>query len=380
MAPKVPIIRTSERAAVKRCPWAWWQRWRRGLVPIGRMSDALWFGTGVHLALAKWYCGPGFKRGPVPAETFAAWSAGEIRYIKSSNTLGTGAVSYIEEKLVPAQQLGAVLLDRYVDHYGYDDDWDVIDPERSGQVDIMDPDWPDKLLAIYAWTWDLLYRSATTGRIWLGEHKTAKSIRLDYLPLDDQAGAYWAMAGPYLRNEGLIGKRERIAGITYNFLRKSLPDDRPRNADGHYCNKPVKADYIKAFEASYLSPEQLAHEGISHDSKLADLARWADINGIPVYGEVSKIQPKPLFVREEVTRTAQERATQIARIQQDARFMAALRDGTVPIFKTTTKDCPFCDYFDMCLLDESGNDADEYRRAMYRVEDPYKDHRKSTEE
>src|SRR5690349_22689846 len=94
------IIRNSERNTLKRCPQRWWWAWRQGLRPIGEISDALWFGTGVHLALAEWYCGPGLKRGRHPAETFDEWSAGELRYIKTSNKFGNGAESVIEEKLV----------------------------------------------------------------------------------------------------------------------------------------------------------------------------------------------------------------------------------------------------------------------------------------
>jgi hypothetical protein len=371
----LPIIRTSERAAIKRCPWAWWQRWRRGLVPIGTISDALWFGTGVHIALARWYCGPGLKRGPHPAETFADWAAGEIRYIKTSNQLGSGALSYVEEKLVPAWILGEALLTAYVADYGEDEHMWVIEPEHSGQVDIRDPDYPDEMLAIYAFTYDLVWRNLITNMIWLEEHKTAKAVRTDYLPLDDQAGSYWAVAEPHLRAEGLIGKRERLAGIEYNFLRKAMPDARPRNADGYCTNKPIKTDYIQALQADGVT-DLAALEKL----KVEELAEISRSRLLTVFGEVSKMQPKPLFVREEVRRTAAERATQIRRIQGDALLMAAYRDKTLPLGKTSTRDCPFCDYFDMCLLDEAGADAEEYQRAMYRVEDPYADHRKSTEE
>ncbi len=332
---KVPILRTSERKAAKACLWAWWQRWRMGLVPLGTVSDALWFGTGVHIALANWYCGPALKRGPHPAETFGNWADGEIRHIKTSNRLGNAAEAFIEEKLVPAAELGRVLLEGYVAEYGRDDSWSIIRPEYSGQIDVADPDYPEEILVIYAFTYDLLYRDLRDTRIKLEEHKTAKTISTNHLKLDDQAGSYWAIADQQLRAEGVLGSKERIWGIEYNFIRKAMPDERPRNAEGLCLNKN---------------------------------------------GTVSKLQPKPLYVREQVHRTPAERAAQIRRIQNDAIVLNAFRDGDLPLTKNPTRECSWCAYLGLCELDEGGHDTEDYRRAMYRVQDPYADHRKSTEE
>lgn len=384
MADRVPIIRTSERGQFGRCPWAWWQRWRRGLVPIGTggTSDALWFGTLVHIALAEWYKYPGLKRGAHPAETFARLAEGELRQIKTERRI---ADHVIEEKYIPAQELGPVMLNGYVETYGTDDSWEVISAERSGQLDVLDPDDRATLIAIYAWTFDLVYRDLVTGRIMLGEHKTAKTISTGHLPLDNQAGSYWAIAQPYLRAEGILGPRESIAGITYNILRKALPDPRPRNADGYCTNKPVKADYVAALmeDLGYAALPEDARARAEKDllkRKLEDLADFAGKRCLEVFGEISKQQPKPLFHRELVTRTAHERASQIRRIGEEAVVMDMIRHRQLPILKNSTRDCQWCDYFEYCLLDEKGADAEEFRRSMFRRADPYADHRKSTEE
>jgi hypothetical protein len=162
----------------------------------------------------------------------------------------------------------------------------------------------------------------------------------------------------------------------YNFVRKALADDRPRNADGHYCNKPVKADYIKAIQEDPRNGRTVAE---LTKMKVEDLARLA---GRAVFGEVSKLQPKPRFVREAVYRSPNERATQIRRIQDEALWLDAMRTGALPIIKNPSPDCSWCPYHDMCLLDERGDNVavKEYREAMYQVKDPYADHRKSTEE
>lgn len=381
MGQQTPIIRTSERRTIKRCPQRWYWGWRMGLVPLGSNSDALWLGSLVHVALAKWYCGPGLKRGPHPAETFEALSRDELRFIKQQNKISP---NIIEEKFVPAQELGMVMLNGYVDHWGNDDSWSVIEPERSGQVDIMDPDYPEQLLAIYAFTYDLVYRDLSTDAIWLGEHKTAAAVSTDHLPLDDQAGSYWAVATPHLRNANLIGPKETLAGINYNFLRKSLPDERPRNREGYACNKPGKAEFAAALEdASIYNGIDGRGRVVTLDKlSLPSLTQLVEAAGLTVFGEVSKSQPKPLFVREEVVRSARERATQIRRIQGEALLMDAYRHRELPLIKNPTRDCQWdCDFYNMCVLDESDpQDAAEYRKAMYVIRDPYADHRKSAED
>jgi PD-(D/E)XK nuclease superfamily len=370
------IIRNSERNTLKRCPQRWWWAWRQGLRPIGEISDALWFGTGVHLALAEWYCGPGLKRGRHPAETFDEWSAGEIRYIKTSERRGNGAELLIEEKLVPARELGLTLLDEYLKKWGSDDSWHILRPEQTFQVDIPDPRNPGQAMAILAGTYDLVYRDLRTDKIWLGEHKTAKAVVTDHLPLDDQAGTYWAIADQHLRHAKLISKADRLQGINYNFLRKAMPDPRPRTPEGHYTNKPRLSHYVAA-----LTGVDGWKEAALWKKKIADLELIAAANFIEVLGDVSKQQPHPLFVRHEVKRTTRERQQQIQRIQAELLHAEAYRSGSLPLLKRTTRDCQWdCPFYNMCLLHEGGSDWQEYRDAMYKVQDPYADHRKSTEE
>lgn len=364
---RVPILRTSERAAFQRCIWRWFMAYRMGLVPIDNAEAInLWFGTGVHIALAKWYCGPGQKRGPHPAETWAEWSKTEIGRIKIQDKRDNGI---IEEKLVPAADLGTAMLLGYVEEYRKDAAWDIIEPEHSGQINVMDPHDPDILLLVYAFTYDLVYRDLNDLKVKLGEHKTAKAIQTDHLPLDRQAGAYWAIATNELRASGLIGPKESIAGIEYNFLRKALPDERPRDADGYATNKPQKRNYVERFGAQYA--------GWSLDR----LETYAKEQGVVVLGDRSKVQPKPLFHREFVRRTANQRAAQINHIRNEAAHMNAVRSGALPLTKNSTRDCQWdCQFYHMCLLDEAGGDWRDYMQTVFAQQDPYADHRKSTEE
>lgn len=370
------ILRTSERRSFKRCPAQWWWAYREGLKPRGAEKTPLWFGTGVHLAFANWYL-PGTKRGVYPAETFAIFAEEAMHTIKVADATEETVAEYED-----GTSLGITLMEEYVKYYGTDPQWRFIAPEQTFSIKVpwptdnrqtayeVDPANPGELVE-YDGTFDGVYEDLNTNRIELLETKTAKSISLGHLTIDDQAGSYWAVAGHALREAGLIRPDQRIAGINYNFVRKGLPDARPRDSQGYACNKPVKADYAAAL-------------GLHQTSKLptiADLEAQALAKGIIVLGERSKVQPPPVFQRHMINRTNAERQTQLRRIQDEAVLMRAVRDGLLPIVKNTTWSCHRdCDYFSMCELQERQGNWEDFKAVAFRVQDPYADHRKSAED
>lgn len=324
----IQMLRTSERGTFKECPQKWQWSTNEGLA-AKRDSNPLWFGQGIHIALAEWYR-KGRERGPHPADTWEDFCADEQRYIPTE---------YDEDgaKFVEAKELGIAMMEGYVDKYGEDEHWDVIATEQTFRLLIADPRYkPEpggklKALVRYVGTFDGVYRDLGTGEIFLMEHKTAAGISTAHLPLDDQAGSYWYVATRVLRKQGLIGPRESIAGIQYNFMRKGLPDDRPTNERGEALNKN---------------------------------------------GSVSKNQPAPLFVREVDWKSDANRRNMERRIQDEALHMEAMRNGTLPIYKRPQRDCSWrCEFYKMCMLDEAGADVEEYKEAVYRIRDPYGDHR-----
>jgi PD-(D/E)XK nuclease superfamily len=376
----VPTLRTSERHSLGTCPQQWYWSWREGLVPKGRTGpNHFWFGIGVHEALAAWYCGPGTKRGPHPVETWQRYVNGDIEYIKTKDATEEDVAQYTD-----ALTLGATMLQGYIDLYGEDSHMDVIQPEQTFAMDIP---WPDRqdvyeaekgaLLTRYVGTYDLVYRDLRTGWVVLGEHKTAKAISLDHLPMDNQGGSYWAMASQTLRSKGLIGPKERLRGIGYNFLRKGLPDERPTDAQGYATNKPEKADYIAALNEV---GEQRGKQ-ISPKTSLTELQEIARHFGITVLGKRSKVQPAPLFVRHMVHRTSAERATQLRRIQDEAVLAQLYRDGRIPItLNPSIWNCRGCPHKAMCELKERGGNWQDFKALQYDVRDPYAEHRKSAAE
>lgn len=367
-------MRTSERSLFKRCPWAWWQAYREGMKPK-RVANALWFGELVHVSLAAWYCGPHIIRGPHPAETFQALATDELRMFKTADATEEEMAKYTD-----LRDLGIVMLEGYTKRYGRDEQWSVISPEKTFEMNIPFPDWwgedVRKILARYVGTYDLVFRDLATGWIWLGEHKTAATIRKDHLSLDIQAGGYWATAERSLKAEGLIRSDDRLHGITYNFLRKGLPDERPLDKDGYATNKPTKTHYLAALEGI-----QGRSGPVTEKTKLEEMEEIAEANGLTVLGARSKSQPARLFERVPVIRTRGERKSQLIHIQNDAALMEQARRGEIPITKTPHWSCArFCDFFDICRLDEAGGNWKELREVAFYREDPYAVHHKSTED
>lgn len=378
MATATPMVRASERRTYLQCQWKWWQSYREGLVRRNQPLGPLWFGTGVHIALADWYCGPGLKRGREPAETWQEYAAGALAFVKTTDPEEQTVAKYED-----AGSLGVAMLEGYRRLYGTDDHIHVIAPERTGYLDIP---WPKQEfwdvaegtpgMARQVWTWDLVGRDLRSGRVKVWEHKTAASITTRHLSLDDQAGTYWAMANTTLQREGILRKGEWVDGIEYNFLRKALPDDRPRDAEGYHTNKPVKADYVEA-----LGDVVAAHSAPTLAKlKLESLEEIARGYGLMVLGSRSKIQPPPLFLRHQVWRTRPERKNQMLRLQSTILQMELHRDGTLPVIKNPTRECSWCQFFDICELDERGGDWHSLRDIAFVRQDPYADHRKSTDE
>jgi hypothetical protein len=234
-----------------------------------------------------------------------------------------------EKKYEDSLELGVSMLEGYVDEYGKDRNWSVIAIERPFKVRVLHD---GKVIAYFMSTWDGVYRDLNDGRIYLVDHKSAAQIMTAYLELDDQAGSYVAFAEPILRREGVLEKGEHIAGITYNFLRKSMEDQRPRNAGGEYLNKN---------------------------------------------GSVSKQQPPDRYVRELVERSPRETNTQVNRLADEAFIMTGMMRGEIPVTKSTTKECSWCPFFQVCKMDERGSNYSSVMKSQFTRADPFDRYTKS---
>jgi hypothetical protein len=383
----LPFLRNSERLAFKRCPAAWNWAWNMGLIPAMAGNNARWFGSCIHLALAEHYTPPpgesGFVRGRDMQETWAEVMENTFTTISTLPNWDDET----EKEWVDAQKLGAAMLAGYKAHYGDEPHLEVLMPEQRFTAKIPynkrqrqilmafagehGYDWGrhEKFITKLVGSLDLPTRDHRNGHIEIIDHKTSgRRVSVDYLSKDDQIGTYISTTAPYLRARGLIKPDEEVSAVVFNFLKKSLPPD-PETVDenGQIRNKPIKADYHAA----------LSERGITYTAKdsvptLEALAKGA---GIKVWGAVSKNQGGPLFWREVIPRTKANRQRQIVRIADEAEVMARMRSGDIPIYKAPGEHCNWCDFKDLCDVDENGDDTEDFIKNLFKIQDPYADHR-----
>ena len=411
------VLRTSERKQFKECQWKWERNYVDRLQNKYDSGTALWFGTGIHLALEKYYI-PGTERGADPVETWTQYvndTRGDTNYI---NTHHNGDSSFDVEAL----DLGTAMMESYVEHYGKEKWMDVIATEYDFQIGVnfrnFNKDGVTKDKAAYVGTMDLVYRDLRDNKIYVMDHKTARALgssNTQYLPLDDQAGAYYAVAVTALRRKNLIGPKERISGVVYNYLVKALPDTRPVNPEGYATNKPKKEHYLEALAkadvpttvTTYANPlkgeltKALKAAGVEFEPStsasdlklLADqrgvevkgkakeramtipeLEEAAEKAGITVYGEVSNSQPTKRFDRVVVRKNPKQQNRQVQRMSQDLTAMSLVRNGVVAATKNPTRDCTFCPFQEICEIDDKNEDYSDMVAHIYTTWEPYKTH------
>lgn len=324
----LPMLRTSERGTLKGCEWRWDLEFNRRIKPQVSMP-ALRFGTLAHTAMAGWYV-PGVKRGVSPVIGFERAYLEEQAYVQQHFGARDEDGTWID-----ALELGVAMMENYLDEYGKDDLWEVLVTEKPFQVVVNDPD-TDEPWFIYTGILDGVWRNRSTKDIWIPDHKTTAGIgdsKLNYLVLDDQAGAYWSWGVDYLAKEALLTKNQRLNGMLYNFLRKQKPDERP--------SKFVNGKRL------YLNND----------------------------GSVSKKQPSPYFLRQPIFRDDYDRGQAKRRALIDMRRIEMLRAGELEITKNPGMfTCPGCWARDACELHETGGDFESFLKDSTRPWDPYAEH------
>jgi len=345
------MLRTSERTTFKRCRWKWWMEFEEVLKPTTPVPP-LRFGSLIHLALRDYYK-KGVRRGPDPAESFLKYYDEEA---KAQGEFGFKVDDLEADEIwAEARDLGYQMLKHYVHHYGRDDEWRVLVTEQPFRQLVYhplsyDPNYPPQAQKTSKpWFWyvgvvDLIIQNRITGKIHIVDHKTARSISVQYLSLDSQATAYWTYGLDWIYANKLLKPDERPAGMIYNHLRKAFPDERPKDDGGFSLNKD---------------------------------------------GSVSKKQPAPYFVRTPIFRDFHER--EISRVQIIAEFADIERlraegrqdngDPPVQAYKNQSQFvCPGCWCFDFCELHEIGADWKEMRDYVIKKWEPYEEHQIYTDE
>jgi len=400
---EIPFLRQSERLSFKRCPAAWHWAWNMGLIPAMAPSNARWFGSCLHVALAEHYTPPpganGFTRGRPMLESWAEIMADTFTVIASQKDFGDEQ----EKEWVDANELGAAMLTGYEKHYGLEPHWEVLSPEQRFKANIpynarqnkSDVDFwekmPDgKYITNLVGSLDLPVRNHLTGQVEIIDHKSSgRKVSVDYLSKDDQIGTYIATTAPYLRSIGLMGPKEEVSAVIFNFLKKAFPPD-PETVDdkGTIRNKPQKKHFIAAILEITPSAVQLALD--TDMGEAAPLIKELNKLTLPklenrcnamslgkVWGDAAKNQGGPMFWREVIPRTRANRQRQVERIADEAEVMARIRSGDLPILKSPGEHCNWCDFKDLCDVDENGDDVEDFIKNVFKTQDPYADHREN---
>ena len=324
-----PLIRTSERAAFNRCRWAWNLSYLQELRPK-RSGPALRFGTLVHEALAAYYK-IGRKRGPHPSKTFLEVYERDVKEAGEFFVYNEDEGTFEDEKWLDAREMGAELLEMYVEEYGTDKNWEVLATEQPFQVPVRNPR-TSRVLFHYAGILDLVMREISTNRVWIWDHKTTAAVDLTALGLNEQFGSYWAFGVQWLREQGIIHPRyfDDLSGLMVNYLRRARRDDRPRNALGQSLNKD---------------------------------------------GSVSKRQQAPIFHREPTWRTDHDRDEVVRRALNDHREMEMVKRGDLALRKNPSPwNCRGCAWLDVCELHETGHDWEIMLNGTTESWSPYDEH------
>jgi len=283
-------IHASDRGTFKYCrrQWAWSSPSRRNLIPkaeVHGIRENLWFGSGVHYALERWY-------NPLredPEVTFESWfnlqwngglvSESELGHFKERRPFKDGNYwrIYGLSEILPNPDvdmfmglldLGKGMMRFYKDYSIEHDNFTVIATEHDFSVPVLDPDgnvlyavdtrrmpedWePDLILenvfgplmklvpAPYGQSgfpdnvihkqvhargrMDLIIRDNETGRYGIKDYKTASRVDDDYfrhLDLDEQCTTYLTLG----EVEALIYDLpyKQLEFITYEALFKGYP-------------------------------------------------------------------------------------------------------------------------------------------------------------
>lgn len=334
------MLRTSERGTLKTCEWRWHLEFNLLRKPRVNMP-ALRFGSLIHKAMAGYYV-PGVKRGEHPAIGFERAYHAEQAYVQEKFGARVADVEG-DVKWVEALELGVAMMNNYVDEFGSDDGWEVLQTEVPFEIVVYRPDLPTEPWFIYVGVMDGIWRKRSDKTLWVPDHKSTAGIgdsKLNYLVMDDQAGSYWSFGVDWMVKQGILKKNQKLNGMLYNFLRKALPDER--------ASKYVNGKRL------YLNKD----------------------------GSVSKKQPSPYFLRQPIFRDEYDREQTRLRAMNDFTRIERLRmdeaDDTGQRL-TVTKNpgmftCPSCWARDACELHETGNDWVSFLKETTREWDPYEEH------
>jgi hypothetical protein len=219
---------------------------------------------------------------------------------------------------------------------------------------------------------DLLRSTRSAPAIGALEHKTAKSVKEELSVIsgygEQGLSYYWAM-DLHAHHNGWLPPDVHITHVKFNWLKKCLADNRPRDAQGHALNKPKKDALIAACDVRQIEVPRGATMAM-----LTDLLADAGVH-VELLGEPSARQSGPRFHRFDLIFRGNELQSINKRIRAEAWEMAQAKAGKLPIYKNPTKDCDWdCEFKEVCELHEMGQDWELMMDLEFGEWNPYEEH------
>lgn len=158
----------------------------------------------------------------------------------------------------------------YVDQWGLDPDWDIIEVEGSFLLPLLDPDGVESPYLIKG-KLDLLVRDRQTGHLWVVDHKSGANLpTMMDLEIDDQFGLYsWAMKQ---KGTPVLGAIHNAARTTRNVA------DQPG-----YTGKSQPQSLDQRHLRSYLNRTETELDSIAIDAWAVAANAYPTGEALPLY-------------------------------------------------------------------------------------------------
>lgn len=409
-------IHTSDRATFKDCRrrWYWSSPAHQNLIPkvsIYGIYMPFWFGTGIHVALEKYYH-PILRENPEVA--FDAWfdvqwNGGQIKESEleqyadrfpSQLKNGTWVVEGLKDVLPDPDydafemhhELGKGMMRFYKEYSERNDDFTVVASEHTFSVPVIDPttgaplymvdnrempeDWEPNLKAENMYgplivadhkdqktgflkqvhargRMDLIVHGNTTENFAIIDHKTADTIKDDYFDhtdLDEQCTTYiWAAE---IEAQMYDLPYKDIAGVVYQALRKAHPQPPNITTRGlPSLNKATESTTPRLFE------QCIKEMGLEEYFKMDD-------NMQRYYTYLVEQGDKQFIQRHPVTRNRHQKENAGLRLYMEA--MDMLDNPRIYPNPTKNYSCLRCRFRGPCLAVESGRDWEDMIKDGYQ--------------
>ncbi len=332
-APKIAVVRTSDRALFKRCrrKWGWHSPLRQNLT-VRDSPSYFWIGTGGHFAMEDYY---GYNKYQHPVEAFRA-------YVAACKRLHQRERYGLPEDWEEQSTLCEGILEYYLMWAQNRDEYETVWLNDKPQVEITchiplpvaPPEGFDKV--VYQFTLDRLV--LIEGEYWILDWKFYKQFSQSDLDFDQQMSAYiWAAAAVF---------ELPIAGGILHEFKKKIPLPPKILSTGKLSTNKAQGTthtlYRDALIELYGDVEKSPHANVVC---LNDLAAQESEN-------------RDNFIkRSRTTRTELQQQAEGTKILMECEDMC---NPDLPLYPNPTRDCSWdCGLKDICLMIDRDDDWSE---------------------